>query len=224
MKYSTSLLALAAGVLSLVTSACGEDSEPADPVAELRFFHASSTLGTLDIAVEDSLIQVTPDALSTGLEVPPGTTTIEISNSGAGQPILSFTDALTEGQHIYVIAGDAADSSLQAFEVGEQPPVLLDGSAAYQLVSVVGADLTVDVHGPAGSEVQSVTRYSQSGFFIAEPENATLAVYNEGDDPASSVPLVILDSSELGLRAGGVSTILLKGDLTGLEVIVTSLQ
>lgn len=207
----------------LGVAACGDDPPP-DPTADLRFFHASSTLGTIDVTIDGRTFSISPASLSPAIKVPPGTVTISVANSGAQQALFSLEENLAEGPHVFVVAGDQSDSSLGAFEVGLDRPVLEQGQAAFQVFSVVSADLTLDVYGADATTPDSVSRFTQSEFVVSEPADASLRVYNAGDNPGSAVPLINLDAQELGLRAGGIHLVLVSGDLTGLDHVVTRLN
>ena len=102
MKSSLSII-LSVAALILVT-ACGDDPPP-DPTADLRFFHASSTLGTIDLTINGRTVSVSPASLSPTIKVPPGTVSISVANSGAQQALFTLEENLAEGPHVFVVAG-----------------------------------------------------------------------------------------------------------------------
>lgn len=213
-----------AASLALFAAACGDDP-PKDPEAELRFFHASETLGTIDVSVNEDTVQVAPSSLSPAIVTDPGDLTLVVANTGAQEPLFEHDATLAEGPHVFVIAGNPSDGSLGTFEVGLNPPELTEGQVAYQVVSVLTSDTDFDFYPSVDDPGQTIARYGQSDFIVGAPADAAVRIYNAGLDPASNSPVVNLSSTQLAFREGGVYAILIKGSATtGFESEITRLN
>ena len=206
-----------------VVGGCGDEEQSA-PQAEVAFFHASQTLGSITVDVGAESLLVEPGELSSFATLDPGPVRLELRNAGAQLPLLVIDEIVELGPNLFVIAGNTTDGSLAAFEVGADAPEPLEGNAAFQVVSATAVDIEFDVYARLGGQPAAISQYAQTGFFQAPPNAAEILVYNAGDDPEQSAALIRVSGGELGFRTGGVYSVLLTGDLRGVEAIVATLH
>ena len=202
---------------------CADEDVPA-PQAEVAFFHASQTLGSISVDVGSESVLVDPGELSSFALLEPGPVRVELRNAGAQLPLLTIDEDVELGPNLFVIAGNTTDGSLAAFEVGVGAPEPLDGNSAFQVVSATSVDLEFDVYARLGGQPAAISQYAQTGFFQAPPHAAEVLVYNAGDDPERSAALIRVSGQDLAFRTGGAYSVLLTGDLRGIEAIVAPLQ
>ncbi|MFT6396826.1 MAG: hypothetical protein ACJAYU_001569 [Bradymonadia bacterium] len=187
--------------------------------AEVVFFHASQTLGAIDVDLDGRTIQVIPGGLSTSTPVEPGPVTLELRNAGALLPLLAQQEIVDLGSNLFVIAGNTTDGSLAAFEVGSNAPDVDRELTAFQVVSTTSVDLQLDIYTREGGQPASIGQYAQTGFVQLSPTLAEVLVYNAGDDPMTSAALLRLRPSQLSFRAGRAYAVLLTGDLSGIDAV-----
>ena len=53
---------------------------------------------------------------------------------------------------------------------------------------------------------------------------AEVLVYNAGDDPQNSAALLRLRSSQLGFRTGSAYSVLITGDLNGIDAVIAQVR
>lgn len=216
-----------ASALSLLCAVAflGCVEEPSDSVqAEVAFFHASQTLGAIDVDLDGRTIQVVPGGLSTSTPVEPGPVLLEVRNAGAQLPLLEQEEVVDLGSNLFVIAGNTTDGSLAAFEVGSNAPELERDLTAFQVVSATTVDVQFDIYTREGGQPASIGQYAQTGFVQLTPNLAEVLVYNAGDDPATSAALLRLRASQLGFRAGSAYAVLLTGSLSGIDAVIAPVR
>lgn len=207
----------------VLAAACAEELDEA-PTAEISFFHASQTLGAIDIDLGSASVRVEPGQLSAAAQLEPGPVRIDLRNAGAQLPLLSIDETVDLGSNLFVVAGSSTDGSLAAFEVGANAPDPLDGNCAFQVVSATSVDVEFDVYARLGGQPAAIGQYAQTGFFQAPPDAAEILVYNAGDDPLRSAALIQLDGRSLEFRTGAAYAVLITGDLRGIDAIVAPLR
>lgn len=207
----------------LALGACADEVGDV-PVAEVSFFHASPTLGSISVDIGTESVQLDPGQLSATARVDPGPVRMEIRNAGAQLPLLTIDETVELGANLFVVAGNSTDGSLAAFEVGTGAPDPLDGNCAFQVVSATSIDIEFDVYARLDGQPAAIGQYAQTGFFQAPPDSAEILVYNVGDDPLRSAALIRLEGRELGFRTGAAYSVLVTGDLRGIDAIVAPLR
>ena len=208
-NFRASRLLAASGLIVALGSfaACGGDDPVPDPTADIQFFHAADELGNIDIEVNGDIVEVSPSELSDETSTDPGEVEINIRNSGAAANLSEQTFTLTEGLHVYIVAGSSTDATLGAIEVGQNPPELEEDQRSMQFVSVLREGANVDIYVGSEATPANVVRFGQSEFFITDDDTTDVSIYNAGADRAVDQPLL---ESEVMLEAGTTNLIMMK--------------
>ncbi len=211
------LLILALLFTSVTLAACTED-DPPEPKATVRFIHSIDDLGAIEVLLDTEIFTtLQAGELSETMEIVPGRQRLAIRSLGAQSTLHEFTQDFTAQGYLMAFTGSVSGGTIDVLAVDTPAPDTASGMAAAEVVSLYEGQFTFDVY-VGLTLIDDNIAFAAAPSFVEIPSGAaTIAIYNGGDDPTTSIPIESLDHT---FGEGEATMILLQNAAEGLGVAI----